>query len=180
MKKSICKAPDPGTSKMKKINILLVRTTNVEDLIPPLGLLYIASIIQNKYKSDGCQIKLIDYMYEGLDDDIFTKIVLEFSPDFILFSSMDSEYALFRRLCILARKTIPECPLIAGGNLATNYHTEIIAKKLVDFVVRGEGELTIIELLDAVIAEKKLSNVKGITYRAYAQTKSILVKITKM
>ena len=150
---------------MKKKNILLIRTTNAEGTIPPLGLLYIASAIRNKNEFKEYNLKIIDFNYEELDDNGFTKKILDFLPDLILLSSLDSEYALFKKLCTLARQTAPKSLLIAGGILASNYHNEIISNKLVDYVVRGEGELTIVELLDAINNNKKLPLVKGITYR---------------
>ena len=59
---------------MEKKNILLIRTTNSKGIIPPLGLLYIASAIRKKFK--GCNIKIIDFIYEKLNDDRFIKKIL--------------------------------------------------------------------------------------------------------
>lgn len=147
---------------MKKRNILLIRTTDSQILIPPLGLLYIASAIRNRDNEDN--IKIIDFMCERLDDSEFTKKILDFSPDIIGFSSLNPEFTLFKKLCILSRQTATKCILIAGGPLATNYCSDIVKNKLVDFAVRGEGELTINELLDAIDNDKDLYSIKGIAY----------------
>jgi radical SAM superfamily enzyme YgiQ (UPF0313 family) len=133
-------------------------------VIPPLGLLYIASIIRNRYKPTECNIKIIDFMAEGLNENSFFEKVLDFSPDIIGFSSLDCEYTQFENLCILAKEAAPNSILLAGGPLASNYHNEIVREELVDFAVIGEGELTTIELLDAIYENKDLSLVRGIAY----------------
>ncbi|MGE5197224.1 MAG: B12-binding domain-containing radical SAM protein [Deltaproteobacteria bacterium] len=143
-------------------NILLIRTTDNPWRIPPLGVLYIASIIRNKHQEYN--IKIIDYMHEVSDFRGFIKSVSDFSPDVIGFSSLTCEFKLFKELTSLARKAAPKSTLIAGGPLASSYCNMAVKDRLVDFAVIGEGELTISELLDTIQNCGDPSGVKGIAY----------------
>ena len=143
-------------------NILLIRTTNYKNTIPPLGLLYIASSIRATHKE--CNIKVMDFTLEGFDEVKFKQEIAGFSPEIIGFSSLSSEFVLFKKLCDLAREVAPKSILIGGGILATGYYSNILKNKLVDFSVIGEGEITIVELLEAINTAKDISSVKGIAY----------------
>ena len=63
---------------MKKKNILLIRTTNAEGTIPPLGLLYIASAIRNKNEFKEYNLKIIDSAYPESPSE-YSKGLLAFS-----------------------------------------------------------------------------------------------------
>lgn len=144
----------------KNKKILLIRTTSSKSVIPPLGLLYIASVIRNRYKEYN--IKIIDFLKD--EDKKYVKDILDFSPDIIGFSALNPDFTIFKKLCVLCRQVVPQSILIAGGPLATNYDIDIVKNKLVDFAIRGEGELTITELLDIIHNKGNPSCVNGITY----------------
>ncbi len=152
--------------------VLIVRTTGVFDLIPPLGALYVGAAIRSAESLRGLSVRILDYYYERLGEDGFSRLVGELSPDFVLFSSLDSEYPVFKRLCSLARQAAPDATLVSGGILSTNYHQEIVRRGLVDVAVRNEGEITAVELLTALRSGQPLSGVAGITYREDGQVVS--------
>jgi anaerobic magnesium-protoporphyrin IX monomethyl ester cyclase len=145
--------------------VLIVRTSCTLDLIPPLGALHVASAIRNAETLGDYSIKIVDCVYDRLDDESFVELLGAFAPDFIMFSSLDSEFPLFKKLCTLSRQSAPDSTVVAGGILATNYHEEIVERQLADITVRGEGEITVVELLGALENGKPLSGVEGITFR---------------
>jgi len=151
----------------EKKRLLLLRTTNNKDIIPPIGLLYIAAVVRKYCTSFEWNIKIIDFIADRLNQDSLTETFLEYSPNVIGISSLISELPFFKKVCVLIRKTNPESALIAGGPLPSNHYDLLLKNKWVDFVVIGEGESTIIELLDVICKNKKsksLSLVKGIAY----------------
>ena len=109
-------------------------------------------------------IKIMDFRHDKLDLGGFVSTLLSFSPDIIGFSSLTSEFNLFKKLSILAKNNAPGSIIISGGPLATNYYIDIVKNKLTDFAVIGEGELTIDELLDVIHNDGDYSSVKGIAY----------------
>ena len=102
------------------------------------------------------------------DHYIFSDIVktaIEFKPDLIGLSLMTpnsfSGYILARKL----KEAFPDTLLIAGGVHPTLLPEEPIVKGGFNIVVRGEGEETIIELVNALKQKKSLDNISGITYK---------------
>ncbi|MBP7216894.1 MAG: radical SAM protein [Candidatus Omnitrophica bacterium] len=151
---------------MKDIkNILLIRTTNQEKIIPPLGLLYVASAIRAWSRNHPCTIRIVDFTAERLDANSFVRIVQEFAPDIVGLSSLDSEYAQFKRISLLVREAAPNSTLIAGGPLASNYYADILRNGLADFMVIGEGEVTIVELLESLKRGDGFQAVSGIAFK---------------
>jgi anaerobic magnesium-protoporphyrin IX monomethyl ester cyclase len=150
---------------MSRPTILLVRTTRPGDLIPPLGVLHLASSIRSAEAFRDHRLQVVDFAYQGLDHAEYAALLGRLAPTHVLFSSLDSEYPLFRELCRLSREHAPRSHLVAGGSLATNYHEDVVRRRLVDVAVRGEGEVTIVELLTALDADAPLHDVKGISFR---------------
>jgi radical SAM superfamily enzyme YgiQ (UPF0313 family) len=64
----------------------------------------------------------------------------------------------FRTLC-------PNVPIVWGGWHTTFASSQAIADPRVDYVVRGHGERTFVELLDALESHRSLSNIAGLTFR---------------
>ncbi|MCG7848723.1 MAG: cobalamin-dependent protein, partial [ANME-2 cluster archaeon] len=60
----------------------------------------------------------------------------------------------------------PEPTIILGGPHATILPEDTLTKvPEIDIIVRGEGEITIVELFDALENNKELQHINGITYR---------------
>lgn len=70
------------------------------------------------------------------------------------------------RITKLIKKYIPKSYILYGGHMATFGAVEILEKyPFVNFIILGEGELTIIDLVETIENNKDLSNVKGLVYR---------------
>ena len=66
----------------------------------------------------------------------------------------------------------PTCPLVWGGVHPTLLPEQTASNDYVDIVVRGEGELIIKDLADAIAANQPLDGVAGITYTVNGAVKS--------
>jgi len=87
-----------------------------------------------------------------------------FNSDFLLISSITRTSPQSQELARLYRLKNPEGIIIAGGPDPTFRIEDWL--NFVDIVVRGEGEKTIIELMDQLIKNpKNLKNIKGIAYK---------------
>lgn len=57
--------------------------------------------------------------------------------------------------------------IVVGGNFFTNTHRDVLTRfNEVDVVVRGEGEITFYELINAIQKNTGFDNIEGITYRS--------------
>ncbi len=70
------------------------------------------------------------------------------------------------RLAKLARKINPEIPLVWGGTHPSMCAEQTLESELVDFMVKGEGEQTLLELVHVLQEDKKnFEEIKGLGWK---------------
>lgn len=143
---------------------------------PPLGAAYLASYcIKN-----GIEVQLIDAVGEGPDvvtpfrEDIFLRglntegILQRINPDvgLIGISNLFSfAYPAVQELARAIKKRFPNVPIVAGGAHPTHMYEEVLNHGAADFVIRGEGEIPLLELCRHLAGEIKLHDVPSLAYR---------------
>lgn len=68
-------------------------------------------------------------------------------------------------LCRDFRLKHPSVPIVWGGYFASLYTDAALNAKYVDFVVRGQGEETFLELIEALRATRRYAGVRGLSYK---------------
>ena len=86
------------------------------------------------------------------------------NPDLIGFSLMSTDHSWFVEIIKFIKKHFPNIPIIVGGVHAIFYPNEIASIPEVDFVCSGEGEITILQILDHLQGKRTIDEVNGITY----------------
>jgi radical SAM superfamily enzyme YgiQ (UPF0313 family) len=66
--------------------------------------------------------------------------------------------------CREIRRLMPEIPIVWGGYFPSLYPEASLNANYVDYVVRGQGEDTLLELLEAIRGQRSLSSIRGISY----------------
>jgi anaerobic magnesium-protoporphyrin IX monomethyl ester cyclase len=129
---------------------------------PPLGLAYIAAVLeQNGYK----EIRIIDMPVEGITEERLKAILTEMKPDIIGVTATTPTITYSRKVSQLCKETLPDSILVMGGPHSTAVPEDVLTDKNVDIVVRGEGEYTMLELVQTVEKKGSLKNVLGISYK---------------
>lgn len=158
------------TNKIKRVALIKPPQKGVTFYCAlPLGLLSMASGI----KQDGYEPILIDlYLYDltlKKDADYFKQMaekILSCKPDVIGFSVMCSTFPITLLIAKECKKLAPQLPIILGGAEVSFDEVEVLKTfEQIDLIVRGEAEITIVEVLAALENKKKLSDILGITYR---------------
>jgi anaerobic magnesium-protoporphyrin IX monomethyl ester cyclase len=67
--------------------------------------------------------------------------------------------------CREIRARFPELPIVWGGYFASNYTAAAMNAGYVDYAVRGQGEQTFIELLEAIRGQRDLKSIAGLSYK---------------
>ena len=67
--------------------------------------------------------------------------------------------------CREIRARFPELPIVCGGYFASNYTAAALNAGYVDYAVRGQGELTLLELLEAIRGHRELKTIAGLSYK---------------
>ena len=67
--------------------------------------------------------------------------------------------------CREIRARFPHVPIVWGGYFASNYTLTVMNAAYVDFSVRGQGEQTFLELLEALRGGRDFSTIQGLSYK---------------
>ena len=67
--------------------------------------------------------------------------------------------------CREVRARFPKVPIVWGGYFPSNYTEAALNADYVDFAVRGQGEDTLLELIDAIRGKRAIESIQGLSYR---------------
>jgi radical SAM superfamily enzyme YgiQ (UPF0313 family) len=100
-----------------------------------------------------------------------TNLVRNWRPGLVGLSIMTFQRQTARKIIRLLRELSPDIPIVVGGydpSLAVEEYTNF--EYPVDFVVRGEGEISFRELIRAIETTKDYSTIQGLSYRTDANS----------
>ncbi len=133
--------------------------------LPPLGLLALGGPLRDA----GHEVKLLDAEFGPLRLEEIVKQILDLRPSAILLghSGSTSGHPSAVRIIRAVREVLPGVWIIYGGVFPTYHYAQIMEQEPgVDFVVRSEGEETIVKLIYALEnPERRLQEVPGIVFR---------------
>lgn len=86
-------------------------------------------------------------------------------PDILGITLMTPQFETAIITAKIAKKINPECIVVFGGIHPTIFPEESLAHPEVDFIVKGEGELTTLELVNALVKHTDIKSVNGIVYK---------------
>jgi anaerobic magnesium-protoporphyrin IX monomethyl ester cyclase len=151
--------------------VLIVNVPNISvgsripsEHLPPLGLLLVAAPIIDM----GHEVRLLDAELMLFTNEEIVKQALEYSPDIILFghSGSTTSHLSVLKLSVQLKSVLSNSVIIYGGVYPSYHWREILDKnRSIDYIVRGEGEMSIFHLFAAIDGKKDLSLVDGIAYR---------------
>jgi anaerobic magnesium-protoporphyrin IX monomethyl ester cyclase len=128
----------------------------------PLYLVYLAGAAQRA----GFDAEIYDAMTKKVGYGEIEQRIIDSAPDFVGVSTITCTVPDSIKVIELAKRINPGIRTILGGVHASMMYQEMFSlTDSLDFIVRGEGELTIPELLNAVAHEGDLGTVQGIVYR---------------
>ncbi len=148
-------------------NILLVRTyipVGIGGPIPPLELLYVASQIEKEF-GDYYSLKITDMGIGNLSELDIKQEIESLNPKFILLYAMAWEAEPVHTIASLAKDYNEDTKVIVFGQLATLAKTYLATDTNIDFVIIGEPELTVKELLSSLENQLDCSKVNGLIYK---------------
>ncbi|NJD75868.1 MAG: radical SAM protein [Candidatus Methanoperedens sp.] len=127
----------------------------------PLGMVYVAGSLQNA----GHEVRIYDAMskFHTLED--IRKYIADYCPDAVGTAAYTSSLSEAVNVLRAAKEVNQGIITLLGGIHPTFCWDEILRKDgdSVDFIIRGEGEITTTELLNHIFGGKDL-NVPGIAY----------------
>jgi anaerobic magnesium-protoporphyrin IX monomethyl ester cyclase len=153
----------PAKTNGKEVLLVFPGKYKSPDPQVPLAILHIAaSLKQEGYLVRILDMRLEDYHHSQLGNPVFVGLSC--------MSGTQIKYAL--DLARHVKKQNLACPLVWGGVHPTLLPEQTVSHELVDIVVRGEGELIIKDLANALSEGKPLTEIAGITYKSEGSIKS--------
>ncbi len=130
---------------------------------PPLSILYLAAVL----KEIGIEVSVLDQPALGLTVGETVRWVDKENPDVVGFSTLTSSGQTAGLISNRVKEKNPEVTTVFGNHHAT-FNAERILRKYpsVDIVVRGEGEKTVVELVNCLENGGDLKKVRGINFRS--------------
>ena len=133
----------------------------MHEVYPPLGLAYIAAAL----RENDIQVSMIEARTRGLSHDEVIEILKENDPDFVGISTITSRIKSALYLSDKIKDIRDDIKVILGGPHIHFEHKAVIDNDSVDFCVRGEGEITTLELINSLTNGSDPAGVKGITFK---------------
>jgi len=154
--------------KRKEINILMImpkyslNTQRNYNYSFPLGLGYVTSSLKNAGFNVDCLN--LNHTDKPIKEFIFDKLKNK-KYQFVCTGHYIYGYNMVEKIVNIVKEFDKNINFILGGTMITSEPKFIMENLNIDYGVIGEGEITIIELLDTIISKQDISKVDGICYR---------------
>ncbi len=132
--------------------------------MPNLGIASIGANIE-----PGHNVYLIDLIRKRRRVRKYLSTILpKINPEIVGLSAMTWQFDTCLKIVRLIKKLLPRTRIAVGGYHATLMYKEICASNLgngIDFIVRGEGELTFRRLVQAVAGKDRFGDIPSLSFR---------------
>lgn len=128
-------------------------------LSPPLGLLYVATMLQN----DGDHVTVLDFSAESFDEQKLMTAVHQ--ADVIGMSVLSSSLTEVKKLIQLIKQYEPDLPIIIGGPHCALLPEKSLEETEATICVQGDSETILVDLKKALNNEKDFSEIPGVFHR---------------
>lgn len=135
--------------------VLLTNPRFVPNKYPPLGIAYLAAFL----RENGVNVEILDPVFEGLY--IAEKRLRNPDYDILAVSTLTMNFEDGLKMAKIAKEANPNCITIFGGIHSTIFPEEVIKNKEVDVVCIGEGEYTLLELVQQLEKNRDFEGIRG-------------------
>ncbi len=141
----------PKTKKKKRILLINPKRNGVLFTMPHNGLATLAAIIKKR----GHEVLIVDYafLFEDQDKDI-SFFMEKFKPDVVGVSIYTTNAPEAEKIISRVNEISPNLPLLVGGPHASLYFDLLEKNKKIDYIFKGEAELTIIKIIENAKKQK--------------------------
>lgn len=141
---------------------IILSTLNAKYIHSSLALRYLKSYCE---KQQSREIEIMEFSINEFGPDIMARLFRQ-NPDILCFSCYIWNIRMILEICHDIKQVSPRTLIILGGPEVSYDAANILQEnEAVDFVVRGEGEATLHELLQALENQHMPDNIAGISYR---------------
>ena len=129
----------------------------IRGAMPPLSLLSIGAVLEQA----GFSVKIIDAHLHQMSEDQIQEAIADIAPSFVGITMMTSTAITAHQIARLTKRVDKNIGVVVGGVHADALPQETLRNKDIDFVVRGDGEFTMLELVQGF----PVNQIKGLCFR---------------
>lgn len=129
----------------------------------PLGAMSLAAYLRRHRRGDDHRI--FDARVNYTRNDQLASIISDYKPDVLCVTSFSLEAEATHDLAARVKAALPDCTVFLGGPYPTSDPNSAIKDANIDMVFIGEGEQTLLSVLNAMDNGGSLEDVKGIAFR---------------
>lgn len=133
----------------------------VAGVSPPLGLACLAAYLRQR----GYLVRIIDDAAELPAPGVLADRAVAFGPSLIGLTSTTTSWRMAAAIAAGLKQRLPGVPVVAGGAHASALPELVLGDPSFDAVVVGEGEVSLYELAEKLLAGGSLDGVKGAAFR---------------
>lgn len=135
-----------------------------EYLPPPSVLLILAAYIKRELPQ--LEIDILDCQAERMNWEGLEKYIESSKPSIVLTSGFTCNTYTCVRTCEIAKKVDEKIITVVGGiHFSFTSEESLVNFPEIDIIIRGEGELTLVDLIKTLNKKGKLDQVQGISFR---------------
>ena len=129
---------------------------------PPLGLGYLASFL----RQNGHPVSIFDGTLENALITSFVDAVRDGAPDLVGITVLSRGHHQVKKIIGALKQNFKSLPVVIGGTQVTAAPSEALLDLGADFAVIGEGEATLLELVESLGQGKlSLKEIAGLAYK---------------
>ena len=128
--------------------------------VPPQGIASLAAQLRRAGHEAFCY----DQYATKLPNEDLVRQIREWGADVVGFSVLTLAMGSVREAVGMLREELPDVKIVLGNVHATVFPDELLRNETADLVVRGEGEATIVDMMDTLANDGDLSEVAGLSF----------------
>jgi anaerobic magnesium-protoporphyrin IX monomethyl ester cyclase len=133
------------------------------DIVQPMGLVQLAAMIRER--DPDAELKIIDLRLYNNDYSTLDAELKEYDPEFVGFRIVSRDSLFANDMIKQFRDMLPKAVMVGGGPHVTAWMGKVLEETPLDFAVFGEGEMTLLDLLEHIDAGGGYDEVDGLIYR---------------
>ena len=131
---------------------------------PPLAFASMAAVLQRAMP--GLEVRIMDCVALRMGWKSLARVLRKEQPQVVCIGEETASTHEGLRLARLAKQVAPKAVVVAGGCHYGNLAAHTLDTGVVDFVVKGEGEITLCELIEQLARQNpRLRQVRGLAFK---------------
>jgi len=148
---------------------------DLEQVVLPHALMLLSAIVKQRF-GDSIEIRVRHTLVDLPDEGDLERELRDLAPDLVGIRGLHVYRKRFHEVAAAARRVRPGATVLGGGAYCTAAPAEALADENIDAVVVGEGDQTLPEVVERLLAGERFDDVPGVAVRGEDDTKAHVLR----